>query len=82
MSQFHGVIETGPDGQGRHHFLLYWHEANGVFRPEPSKDGDGPVGYRRGQCFHARREEYLDVVWHPTEQQAKAAAWAPHTGQP
>lgn len=44
--------DTGPDALGRRRFTLLWEDPRGVFRPEIHFDGQ-PVGYRRGQCFHA-----------------------------
>lgn len=47
--QFH---DRGPDALGRRQFTLTWTEPDGVYRKELGKDGQ-PVGYRRGQVFHA-----------------------------
>ena len=51
-------ITEGPDGMNRYRFTIHWEEPDGVYRAEKSKDGT-PVGYRRGQCFHANLEFYL-----------------------
>jgi hypothetical protein len=54
-----------PDNQGRRHFVMFWEEPHGVFRPEPSKRDGQPVGHRRAQQFftdpqaHIRSLEYL-----------------------
>jgi hypothetical protein len=49
---FHIHVESTPDGVGRQNFTMTWEDIGGVYRPELSKDGK-PVGYRRGQYFHA-----------------------------
>jgi hypothetical protein len=42
-----------PDSLGRRRYVLFWVDPDGVFRPEPSPWGDGPVGYRRAQEFNS-----------------------------
>jgi len=71
----HIHVESGPDGQGRHRFTAYWLGNGGVFRPEASKEDGKPVGYRRGQCFHAHLFNYPDSVIHGTDRGARGAAW-------
>lgn len=56
----HGVIESGPDDQGRYRFVLFW-----------AHDGDR----NRAQQFHARLDSYQHAIWHPDEEAAKVAAW-------
>lgn len=50
--------DSGPDDLGRRRFTLTWVDENGPWRPELGKDGQ-PVGFRRGQCFHADPTSYL-----------------------
>lgn len=53
------LVESPPDKLGRQSFTVLWTDAEGVFRPEPSKEDGLPVGLRRGQCFRAELEPYL-----------------------
>jgi hypothetical protein len=61
---FHGWIESGPDGQGRHRFVLFWYGEVVASLPPT-----------RAQHFHAQTMDYKDVTWHPTEAEAQEAAW-------
>jgi len=52
------TFNTRPDSLGRRQFTIEWVDDGGVFRPELAPDGK-VVGYRRGQVFFARPEEYI-----------------------
>lgn len=65
----HGWVESGPDGQGRYRFELYW--------LREGEDTDGTLPRPRGQHFHAHVERYPHVTWHETDASAQRAAWSP-----
>lgn len=50
--------DTGPDERARRRFTLLWTDPWGVWRPELAPDGK-PVGFRRGQAFHAVPSDIL-----------------------
>ena len=80
----HVHVTSAPDQEGKQAFDLFWLDEGGMFRPELSKPGKEPAGYRRGQCYRAVLDDFVKeqkhgvTVW-PTEQEAIAAAWVPMT---
>lgn len=59
VSDMRVVVESAPDKFGKQRFTMMWKDESGVFRPELSLVDGEPVGYRRGQCFHAAIDGYL-----------------------
>ena len=63
-ADLHGWIESGPNGKGRHRFVLFW-----------LRKGAETLPPTRAQDFHAHVSDYPHVTWHPTEAAAQSAAW-------